>query len=245
MSITITLYRPVGPKELDLIRESGFRRFPPRLPEQPIFYPVVQKEYARKIARDWNVKASGAGYVTRFQVQAKYLSRYKVQHAGGQQHTEYWIPAEDLADFNDNIVGQIEVIDEFPHADWAVAYDLMEDQETISLVQRATLTTKDLGLVPEVALFGSDEWWAAIRDGRIPKHEVSGQISRLFMTGHGDWPEFELDSNGMKTSWTRLGNHGVYAEGKTAKIEYVMQKLRRVPLNPGEQKQVLRVLVKS
>jgi hypothetical protein len=39
------LYRPVGPKELALIAESGFREFPPRLPEQPIFYPVTNEEY--------------------------------------------------------------------------------------------------------------------------------------------------------------------------------------------------------
>jgi hypothetical protein len=56
---TITLYRPVGPDELALIRDSGFHRFPPRLPQQPIFYPVLSESYATKIARDWNVKASG------------------------------------------------------------------------------------------------------------------------------------------------------------------------------------------
>lgn len=245
MNATITLYRPVGPKELDLIRQSGFKRFPPRLPDQPIFYPVVQEEYARKIARDWNVKASGAGYVTRFEVLAEYLGRYKEQQAGGREHTEYWIPADQLDEFNDHILGQIEVTEEFVADDWVVAYDLAADHETISLVQRATLTTKDFGIVPEVALFGSNEWWAAISDGRIPKHEVSGRISRLFMTGHGDWPEFELDSNGNKTSWTRMGNQAAYAEGREAKVEYVLQKLRRDLLNQGEQKQVLRVLVRS
>lgn len=31
------LYRPVGEKELDLIIESNYRAFPPRLSEQPIF----------------------------------------------------------------------------------------------------------------------------------------------------------------------------------------------------------------
>lgn len=67
---TMTLYRPVGPEELDLIAASGFRQFPPRLPEQPIFYPVLNEEYAAQIARDWNVKASGAGFVTRFEVDA-------------------------------------------------------------------------------------------------------------------------------------------------------------------------------
>jgi hypothetical protein len=112
-SDTVTLYRPVGPKELALIRESGFRAFPPRLPEQPIFYPVLTEEYAVKIARDWNVKASGAGYVTRFSVRRSFLSRYEVQNAGGSQYQEYWIPAEDLMRFNENIIGSIEVIAEF------------------------------------------------------------------------------------------------------------------------------------
>ena len=110
---TIALYRPVGPKELALIRESGFRAFPPRLPEQPIFYPVLTEAYAVKIARDWNAKASGSGYVTRFSVRQSFLSHYDVQNAGGSQHQEYWIPAEDLARFNENIVGHIEVIAEF------------------------------------------------------------------------------------------------------------------------------------
>lgn len=113
MGAVVTLYRPVGPKELELIRESGFKRFPPRLPEQPIFYPVVQEEYATKIARDWNVKESGSGYVTRFSVNAEHLGKYQEQPAGGRQHTEYWIPAEELDAFNDNIVGHIEVIAEF------------------------------------------------------------------------------------------------------------------------------------
>jgi hypothetical protein len=127
---------------------------------------------------------------------------------------------------------------------WDVVYDLATDEETIRLVQRATLTTKDFGLVPEVALYGSEDWWAAIADGRIPKHEARGTISRLFMSGHGDWPEFELNSDGTKTNWTRVGNQALYAEGKEAKIEYVMQKPRKKWLGNQEQKEVLRVLVK-
>jgi hypothetical protein len=111
---TITLYRPVGPKELDLIRQSGFRAFPPRLLEQPIFYPVLTEAYAIRIASDWNVKESGAGYVLRFQVRKPFLDGYKVQNAGGSQYQEYWIPAEDLAAFNENIVGLIEVMARFP-----------------------------------------------------------------------------------------------------------------------------------
>lgn len=110
---TVTLYRPVGPEELALIRESGFRRFPPRLPQQPIFYPVISEAYATKIARDWNVKASGAGYVTRFAVLRSFTDRYQVQTAGGSRHLEYWIPASELSEFNENIVGTIEIISEF------------------------------------------------------------------------------------------------------------------------------------
>jgi hypothetical protein len=109
----VTLYRPVGPKELGLIAASDWREFPPRLPDQPIFYPVTNEAYAIQIARDWNVKASGAGFVTKFAVDAYYLSRYRVEKVGGAVHTEYWIPAEDLAEFNQNIVGRIEAIHEF------------------------------------------------------------------------------------------------------------------------------------
>jgi hypothetical protein len=113
MQSTVTLWRPVGPVELELIRQSGMRAFPPRLPEQPIFYPVLTEEYAIKIARDWNVPADGCGYVTRFQVSKIYLDRYEAQQAGGRDHLEYWIPAEKLLEFNTAIVGEIEVVAEF------------------------------------------------------------------------------------------------------------------------------------
>ncbi len=110
---TVTLFRPVGPEELALIAATGYRAFPPRLPEQPIFYPVLNEEYARQIARDWNVPASGLGYVTRFQVSSHFLRRYQPQTVGGSIHQELWIPAEDLPELNRNIVGLIEVIAEF------------------------------------------------------------------------------------------------------------------------------------
>jgi hypothetical protein len=112
---TTVLYRPVGKNELALIRESGNTRFPPRLPEQPIFYPVLNEEYAAQIARDWNAKhiRDKVGYVTRFHVRADFLRRYEVQVVGGSEHQEYWIPAEELEEFNRNIVGEIEVIAEY------------------------------------------------------------------------------------------------------------------------------------
>lgn len=111
---TTTLWRLVGPTELELIRSSGMRAFPPRLPDQPIFYPVLSEDYAIKIARDWNVPASGEGFVTRFAVRRQFLDRYQVQEAGGREHLEYWIPAEEMAVFNAAIVGQIEVVHRFP-----------------------------------------------------------------------------------------------------------------------------------
>jgi hypothetical protein len=110
---TQTLYRPVGPQELALIAESGWRAFPPRLPEQPIFYPVLNEVYAIQIARDWNVPASGSGYVTRFAVRSEFLTRYETQTVGAGMHQELWIPAEDLAEMNENIIGLIEVTAEF------------------------------------------------------------------------------------------------------------------------------------
>jgi hypothetical protein len=111
---TVTLWRPVGPQELALIEASGMRAFPPRLPEQPIFYPVTTEAYAIKIAHDWNVPASGSGYVTRFQVRKDFLDRYQVQTAGGREYQEYWIPAEELEAFNAAIVGEIEITARFP-----------------------------------------------------------------------------------------------------------------------------------
>ena len=110
---TVTLYRPTGPKELALVEESGFTAWPPRLPEQPIFYPVTNEEYAIQIARDWNVKESGQGFVTRFKVNAKFMSQFPVKTVGGRTHTEWWVPAERLEELNANIVGTIEVIHEF------------------------------------------------------------------------------------------------------------------------------------
>ncbi len=101
---------------MELIRSTGFRAFPPRLPEQPFFYPVLNEEYATQIARDWNTKdeRSGfVGYVLRFEVNNDFLGRYEIHVAGNSTHREYWIPANDVAEFNRNIVGTIEKVVEF------------------------------------------------------------------------------------------------------------------------------------
>lgn len=109
----MTLWRPTGPEELDLVAASGYRRWPPRLPDQPIFYPVMNEAYATRIARDWNVPASGVGYVTRFEVERAYVEQFEVHQVGGETILELWVLAEDLETFNDHIVGVIEVVAEF------------------------------------------------------------------------------------------------------------------------------------
>ena len=109
MHIT-TLYRPTGPKELKLIADFSYTKFPPRLPEQPIFYPVMNLDYAIQIARDWNKPASGAGYVVAFDVDSDYFTKYEIQNVGAEIHNELWVPAEGLDEFNSHIVGCIRVV---------------------------------------------------------------------------------------------------------------------------------------
>ena len=107
---TTVLYRPTGPKEIALVEATGFKRWPPRLPEQPIFYPVTNEEYATEITQKWNVPESGVGYVTKFAVKTSFMNRFEIKTVGAEHHTEWWIPAEDLEAMNDNIVGEIEIL---------------------------------------------------------------------------------------------------------------------------------------
>ena len=110
---TITLYRPTGQNELARVAETGFTKWPPRLPEQPIFYPVTNEEYAIEIAQKWNTQGGKTGYVTRFEVRKAFIERYAPHQVGAKHHMEYWIPAEELEDLNKNIVGEIEVIHQY------------------------------------------------------------------------------------------------------------------------------------
>ncbi len=105
------LYRPIGLQELKLIAEANYEAFPPRLPEQPIFYPVLNFEYAAQIARDWNTQSSPfAGFVTKFEVADEYARQFPVQVVGGREHQELWVPAEELGEFNWHIQGRIEIV---------------------------------------------------------------------------------------------------------------------------------------
>ena len=109
------LYRPVGTKELELIRDSGYTKYPPRLPEQPIFYPVLNEKYATEIASQWNVKYNDdhRGYVTKFEIDDAYFSQFEIHVVGAAYHQELWVPAEELDNFNQHIIGYIQVSSEF------------------------------------------------------------------------------------------------------------------------------------
>ena len=109
---TITLYRPTGEKELGLVASSGHSKWPPRLPEQPFFYPVTNQQYAIELTQ-WNITDFGAGYVTKFEVKKSFMDKYPIKQVGGANHTEWWIPADALSELNENIVGKIQVIGEY------------------------------------------------------------------------------------------------------------------------------------
>lgn len=111
-----TLYRPIGLKELQLIIDLQFKAFPPRLEWQPIFYPVLNRVYAVQIAKGWNTKDEFSGYcgiVTRFELPAEYLRKYEIHNVGGFINNELWVPAENLDEFNKQIIGTIDIIDVF------------------------------------------------------------------------------------------------------------------------------------
>lgn len=111
-----TLYRPVGQTELELVQQSGNRRFPPRLDWQPIFYPVLNEQYAEEIALKWNTEDAFSGYaghVLAFDLPEEYLKKYPVQNVGGEIHNELWVPAAALDEFNNNIVGEIRLVKSF------------------------------------------------------------------------------------------------------------------------------------
>lgn len=113
---TITLYRPVGLQELELIFKSGFKNYPPRLSWQPIFYPVLNEQYAIEIATRWNLDDEGSGYsgfVTVFDIPEIYFKQFTVENVGGHHHNELWVPAEELENFNAQIIGEIKITKQY------------------------------------------------------------------------------------------------------------------------------------
>ena len=110
------MYRPVGTRDLELIITAEYSAYPPRLPEQPIFYPVLNEKYASEIASQWNVKYNDdhRGYVTKFEIDDGYVKQFEIHMVGDSYHQELWIPAEELEIFNRHIIGKIQIIKEYP-----------------------------------------------------------------------------------------------------------------------------------
>ncbi|MFL9833998.1 ADP-ribosylation/crystallin J1 [Chryseobacterium terrae] len=131
---TKTLYRPVGEKEMILIIESNYKKFPPRLEWQPIFYPVLDEDYASEIAEKWNTRDEAGnylGFVLKFEVLEEIANQYPSQNVGAKNHNELWIPSEELDIFNQAIVGNIEVTKVFVGKDFKKAIN--EEVEKIIL----------------------------------------------------------------------------------------------------------------
>ena len=110
----VVMYRPTGPEEYQLVADSGFTKWPPRLEGQPIFYPVTNEKYAKQITEQWNIRDSGVGYVFKFLVTKTFSEKYEIEKVGGKEHTEWWIPAEKIDELNAAIVGKIEMIGRYP-----------------------------------------------------------------------------------------------------------------------------------
>lgn len=135
---TITLYRPIGLKELELIVEVDFKGYPPRLSWQPIFYPVLNEQYAIEIATRWNLDDEGSGYagfVTAFEIDEAYMAQFEVQNVGAAHHNELWVPAEKLDEFNAHIIGAIQITksyygDQFSYPDNEALCEILRKHET-------------------------------------------------------------------------------------------------------------------
>lgn len=139
------LYRPVGLKELELILESNFKGFPPRLPQQPIFYPVLNYEHAKQIAEEWNLKDPNSGYcgfVTEFMVKDEYINQFEEKTVGGSKHKELWIPAEELEVFNSNIIGDIRIVDAFYGNDYKGIIPKVTGLKNMDALQQLVVLTE-------------------------------------------------------------------------------------------------------
>lgn len=135
---TRTLYRPVGIKELELIADLNWKAFPPRLEWQPIFYPVLNQAYAEQIAEQWNTEDSFSrhcGIVTRFAIETSYFHQFHIENVGAEMHNELWIPAEELENFNKQIIDKIEVVKVFFGKDFMLPEHAIVRQELLKFRQ--------------------------------------------------------------------------------------------------------------
>ncbi|AEI64519.1 hypothetical protein [Corallococcus macrosporus] len=197
MSNPLTLYRPVGLKEAELILDSGCSAFPPRLPDQPIFYPVMNAEYARQIARDWNTPDAGSGYagfVTAFGVDADYASRFPVRTVGNSLHQELWVPAEDLATFNQHIQGPVRFTEAWYGPEYrgpATSLGSLERQ-FLALFEQGRDTLPLLQANTAACLFNA-AWWSSTQpaaQGLDPSNHraLLDRLRQSWVALHPTWP---------------------------------------------------------
>jgi|SRR6266511_1127952 len=127
---------------------------------------------------------------------------------------------------------------------WRTVYDLRHDQLLVEQFQDASLNRPGFGFKPEPDLFASANWWRAIDDGNLAVHTLDGTIARSYMAGHGDFPQFDFQSDDGKTStWERRGDEDGYREGARARVSYVIQHLKDdVALLPGQDRAVETVI---
>lgn len=196
------LYRPVGTKELELIKESDYEKYPPRLPGQPIFYPVLNEKYAAEIASQWNVKYNDdhRGYVTRFEIDDEYSRQFEVHTVGAGYHQELWVPAEELEIFNRHIIGKIQVISEYA-AEEKFRLGGTADMVTIRLaveqdydaVERIMKQVQNMhvGWRPDIYIDADpvlphDMYLAHLAEGQVIVAEVAGEVVGLviYLTRH-------------------------------------------------------------
>ena len=116
-------------------------------------------------------------------------------------------------------------------ADLVQAYSLEGDREYIERVQMATVQGGDLAVRRDHGLFGSAPWWDAIRDGTVPTHRIAGVIVQIYR--RGDWPEFEIEADGERSTWALDGDAGRYAVGKRARVEFATLEYQK-PQPDGE-----------
>jgi hypothetical protein len=105
-------------------------------------------------------------------------------------------------------------------------YSLKNDLRSIERIQEVTLSTDNYGIDSERGLFGSKEWWVSINNNDIEVFTLEGIISSVYMSGHNDFPEFKVTSDGDVTSWERKGNETLYKQDDKVKLEYVNVKNR-------------------
>lgn len=110
---SITLYKSLSPVELAGVINNGWQSFAPLPIEQTIFAPKINLEHAQMLARQLEACLHTVGYVVCFTIEADFLQRFQCQTIAYEEQREYRIPAEELALFNQHLIGRIQPLTAF------------------------------------------------------------------------------------------------------------------------------------